>query len=288
MFKKILIANRGEIALRIHRAAQGDGHSTVAVHSDGRPRRDACAHGRRERLHRPRPRRRAISTSPRSSRPARSPAPRRSIRATGFLSENASFAQIVAEHGLTFIGPSAEPHPRDGRQDRRQGDHERRLGVPCVPGSEGACPGRRTQRRRAEIGYPVLVKAAAGGGGRGMKLVARAPEQWLECDRAGAQRRRWPRSATMRSIWRSISNARAISRCRCLATARQCRPSRGAGLLAPAPPPEALRGGALARDRRRDARAHRRHLRRRGARHGLRGAGTIEFLTRTASSTSSR
>ena len=122
----------------------------------------------------------------------------------GFLSENARFAEILAAHGITFIGPSAE-HIRimgDKIEAKRTAE---RLGIPVVPGSDGAVTDDAEARKiAAEIGYPVLVKAAAGGGGRGMK-VARTRR------RAGRRRsprrapRRAPPSATTRSTSRNTS-----------------------------------------------------------------------------------
>jgi acetyl-CoA carboxylase biotin carboxylase subunit len=89
----------------------------------------------------------------------------------GFLSENATFVQIVEDHGLTFIGPTAE-HIRLMGDKITAKETMKNLGVPCVPGSDGAVPTLEDARRVAgDIGYPVIVKATAGGGGRGMKLA---------------------------------------------------------------------------------------------------------------------
>ncbi len=176
MFSKILIANRGEIALRIHRAAKEMGISTVAVHSTA----DTNA------MHV-----RMADESVCIGPPAASQSylnPHAIITACeitgaeaihpgyGFLSENASFAQIVAEHGLTFIGPTAE-HIRVMGDKIAAKDTMKRLGVPCVPGSDGGVDSvEDAQALGDEIGYPVLVKAAAGGGGRGMKVARSAAE----------------------------------------------------------------------------------------------------------------
>ena len=171
MFNKILIANRGEIALRIHRAAKEMGISTVAIHSTA----DATA------MH-VRLADESVCIGPPASAQSylNQPAILTACEITGaeavhpgygFLSENAGFAQIVEEHGLAFIGPT----PAD---IRTMGDKiaaketMRRLGVPCVPGSEGGVDTIDEALVAArDIGYPVLVKAAAGGGGRGMKLA---------------------------------------------------------------------------------------------------------------------
>ena len=132
----------------------------------------ACASDRRRRA-------RAISTFPRLSLRARSPALTPFIRATGSLAENARFADILDEHEITFIGPKAE-HIRlmgDKIEAKRTAQ---RLGIPCVPGSEGAVRDEGDALKiAAEIGYPVIVKASAGGGGRGMK-VARGPDDLAE------------------------------------------------------------------------------------------------------------
>ena len=171
MIDKILIANRGEIALRILRAAKELGIATVAVHST------ADAHAMHVKL--------ADESVCIGPAPARDsylniPALLSACEITGadavhpgygFLSENARFAEILEEHGITFIGPKAE-------HIRLMGDKieakltAKRLGIPCVPGSEGAITGEREALIAAEkIGYPVLVKAASGGGGRGMKVA---------------------------------------------------------------------------------------------------------------------
>jgi acetyl-CoA carboxylase biotin carboxylase subunit len=178
MIEKILIANRGEIALRVLRACKELGIATVAVHSTA----DADA------MH--------VRLADESVCIGPPPAKDSylnvySILAAceitgadavhpgyGFLSENASFADILHEHGLTFIGPQAD-HIRlmgDKIEAKRTAQ---RLGIPVVPGSEGGVTSdAQAQSVASEIGYPVLVKAAAGGGGRGMK-VAHSPDELL-------------------------------------------------------------------------------------------------------------
>ncbi|TDL79707.1 acetyl-CoA carboxylase biotin carboxylase subunit [Palleronia sediminis] len=171
MFDKILIANRGEIALRVIRAAREMGIRSVAVHSTA----DADAmHVRmadesvcigppaaaQSYLNFPA----IISACEVSGAQAIHPG-------YGFLSENASFVQIVEDHELTFIGPRAE-HIRVMGDKITAKDTMKALGVPCVPGSDGGVPDIDAARRVAdEFGYPVIVKATAGGGGRGMKLA---------------------------------------------------------------------------------------------------------------------
>ncbi|MEO0819317.1 MAG: acetyl-CoA carboxylase biotin carboxylase subunit [Pseudomonadota bacterium] len=171
MFRKILIANRGEIALRIHRAARELGIQTVAIHSTA----DAGA------MH-VRLADESVCVGPPSATESylNQPAIVTACEITGaeavhpgygFLAENAGFAQIVEEHGLVFIGPSSE-HIRVMGDKISAKETMRRLGVPCVPGSDGAVNTLEdAQAAGRDIGYPVLVKAAAGGGGRGMKVA---------------------------------------------------------------------------------------------------------------------
>jgi len=171
MFDKILIANRGEIALRVLRACKELGIPSVAVHSTV----DADA------MH-VRLADESVCIGPPAARDSylNVPALLAACEITGadavhpgygFLSENARFAEILTEHGVTFIGPKAE-HIRlmgDKIEAKRTA---RRLGIPVVPGSAGGITDdAEAQRVAAEIGFPVLVKASAGGGGRGMKVA---------------------------------------------------------------------------------------------------------------------
>jgi acetyl-CoA carboxylase biotin carboxylase subunit len=169
--EKLLIANRGEIALRIHRACHEMGIKTVAVHST------ADADAMHVRLADE-----AVCIGPASAKDSylNIPAIISAAEVTnanaihpgyGFLSENARFAEISEAHGLYFVGPKPE-HIRtmgDKVQAKRTAVE---LGLPVVPGSPGAVVyGEEAVKIAAEIGYPVLVKAASGGGGRGMKVV---------------------------------------------------------------------------------------------------------------------
>ncbi|MDK3017560.1 acetyl-CoA carboxylase biotin carboxylase subunit [Pseudodonghicola flavimaris] len=176
MFDKILIANRGEIALRVIRAAREMGIATVAVHSTA----DSDAmHVRMadESI--------CIGPPPSPQSYLNMPAIISACEITGaqaihpgygFLSENANFVQIVEDHGITFIGPTAE-HIRIMGDKITAKDTMKALGVPCVPGSDGGVPDLETaQRVGAEIGYPVIIKATAGGGGRGMKVALTAAD----------------------------------------------------------------------------------------------------------------
>jgi acetyl-CoA carboxylase biotin carboxylase subunit len=173
---KVLIANRGEIALRIHRACQEMGIRTVAVHSTA----DAAAmHVRLADesvcIGPPAARDSYLNTAALISAAAITGAD--AIHpGYGFLSENAGFAEMVEAHGLAFIGPSPA-HIRMMGDKIAAKDAMRRLGVPLVPGSLGALASVEEARDvAAEVGYPVLIKAAAGGGGRGMKVARDASE----------------------------------------------------------------------------------------------------------------
>ncbi len=171
MFDKILIANRGEIALRILRAAKELGIATVAVHST------ADANAMHVKLADE-----SVCIGPPAARDSylNIPALLSACEITGadavhpgygFLSENARFAEILNEHNIAFIGPKAE-HIRLMGDKIEAKATARGLGIPCVPGSDGPVATEREAQREAEkIGYPVLVKAASGGGGRGMKVA---------------------------------------------------------------------------------------------------------------------
>jgi acetyl-CoA carboxylase biotin carboxylase subunit len=179
MFQKILIANRGEIALRVLRACKELGIQTVVVHSTADadamhvrladesvcigppPSRDSYMN-----IHQ------IVAACEITGADAVHPG-------YGFLSENAKFADILAAHNITFIGPSGD-HIRIMGDKIEAKRTAKRLGIPVVPGSEGGVSEAGEARRiAAEIGYPVIIKATAGGGGRGMK-VARSEEDLIQ------------------------------------------------------------------------------------------------------------
>ena len=176
MFDKILIANRGEIALRVMRAAKELGIATVAVYSTAD--RDAMHVKLADE---------SVCIGPPPARDSylNIPAIVAACEITGadavhpgygFLAENARFAEILEEHEITFIGPKPE-HIRTMGDKIEAKRTAARLGIPCVPGSDGDVRDESDARQiAADIGYPVIVKAAAGGGGRGMK-VARSPDE---------------------------------------------------------------------------------------------------------------
>jgi acetyl-CoA carboxylase biotin carboxylase subunit len=176
MFEKVLIANRGDIALRIHRACREMGIKTVAVHSTA----DAGA------MH-VRLADESVCIGPPPSRDSylNIPAILSAAMVTGadaihpgvgFLSENAGFAEIVEAHGFTFIGPKPD-HIRIMGDKIAAKRAAIELGIPCVPGSEGAVSSTDEATGVARsIGFPVIIKAAAGGGGRGMKVALSVDE----------------------------------------------------------------------------------------------------------------
>ena len=171
MFDKILIANRGEIALRVHRACKEMGIATVAVHSEA----DAGAMWVRladESV--------CIGPAPAAKSYLNVPAIIAACEITGaqavhpgygFLSENAKFAEIVQAHGMTFIGPNPD-HIRIMGDKISAKQTVKAAGIPVVPGSDGGVSTPEEALAAAEhIGFPVLIKAASGGGGRGMKVA---------------------------------------------------------------------------------------------------------------------
>ena len=175
MFEKVLIANRGEIALRIHRACREMGIRTVAVHST------ADANAMHVRLADE-----SVCIGPPAARDSYLNAAAILTAAAitgaeaihpgvGFLSENADFAAMVEEHGIVFIGPSPE-HMRlmGDKVAARQAAAE--LGIPIVPGTPAIEDAAAAAAAAEQIGYPVLIKAAAGGGGRGMRVARDAAE----------------------------------------------------------------------------------------------------------------
>ena len=174
MFEKILIANRGEIALRIHRACREMGIHTVAVHST------ADADAMHVRLADE-----SVCIGPPTARDSYLNIPAILTAATitgadaihpgiGFMSENAAFAEMVEEHGFAFIGPTPD-HIRMMGDKVTAKQTVKALGLPTVPGSDGAVATLDEARVVAEqTGYPVLIKAAAGGGGKGMKVASSA------------------------------------------------------------------------------------------------------------------
>ena len=217
MFQRILIANRGEIAVRILRACRELGVDTVAVYSSA----DADA------LHV------QLATQAVCIGPAKAADSYLNVDALltvacqtgcdalhpgyGFLSENAEFAQRCADLELTFIGPSGDVIRTMGNKAAARALMQSH-GVPVVPGSDGPVSTAQDAQAVAEaIGYPVLVKASAGGGGRGMRRVDRPEELVAKFEEA--RRKPWPASVMDSSIWRSSSSTPGTSSFRSWPTA---------------------------------------------------------------------
>ena len=189
MLKKVLIANRGEIALRVLRACREMGIATVAVHSEAD----------KDSLH-VKLADESVCIGPAASAQSylNIPALIAAAEVTeadgihpgyGFLAENANFAEQVEQSGFVFIGPKADTIRLMG--DKVSAKHAMiEAGVPCVPGSEGALPddGEEILKIADKVGYPVIIKASGGGGGRGMRVVEKKEDllQSVEMTKAEA------------------------------------------------------------------------------------------------------
>ena len=184
---KILIANRGEIALRILRAARELGIETVAVHSTAdedamhvRLAHEAICIG-------PPPAAESYLSIPAIISAAEISGADAIHPGYGFLSENARFAEVVEAHAIKWIGPKPE-HIKIMGDKVAAKETAGKLGIPLVPGSDGAVSNIETARRVAsEVGYPVIIKAASGGGGRGMKVVNSEAELKTQMSQAGSE-----------------------------------------------------------------------------------------------------
>ena len=274
---KVLIANRGEIALRIHRACHEMGIKTVAVHSTAdteamhvRLADEAICIG-------PPPASESYLNIPAIISAAEISHADAIHPGYGFLSENARFAEIVETHDIIWIGPKPE-HIRTMGDKIEAKLTAARLGLPLVPGSAGPVESfEEAKKVAAQTGYPLIVKAASGGGGRGMKVVTRrGPAR--NADQPGALRGE-ERVRRRHRLYREISRRPAPHRVPDLRRRQgQRHPPRRARLLAAAPPPEGARGGPLpvvsAEERERMGGIVAKAM----ADMGYRGAGTIEFL----------
>ncbi|MCL6610974.1 MAG: acetyl-CoA carboxylase biotin carboxylase subunit [Peptococcaceae bacterium] len=209
MFKKILVANRGEIALRIIRACREMGILSVAVYSDAD--RDSLPVRAADQ---------AVCIGP--APPAGSYLNIRNIVSAalisgadavhpgyGFLAENPEFARLVEEQGMVFIGPAPEAIERMGDKAAAR-ETVTGAGVPVVPGSPGAVEDEEAAlKTAAEIGYPVMIKASAGGGGRGMR-VARSPEELVRALRTARTESRAAFGSAEVYLERCVENPRHI------------------------------------------------------------------------------
>lgn len=214
MFEKILIANRGEIALRIQRACRELGVKTVVVYSEADKEAKYVKLADEAVCIGPAPSNLSYLNMPALISAAEVTDAEAIHPGYGFLSENADFAERVEQSGFTFIGPRPDTI-------RMMGDKVTakqtmiRTGVPCVPGSDGALPEdpKEIVKIARTVGYPVIIKAAGGGGGRGMRVVhteaALVNAVNMTREEAAA------RSAIRRSTWRSSLKIRATSRFRC-------------------------------------------------------------------------
>ena len=176
MFDKILIANRGEIALRIQRACRELGIATVAVHSTADANAMHVLLADESVCIGPPPARDSYLNIPALVTACEITGADAVHPGYGFLSENARFAEILEEHKITFIGPTSE-HIRIMGDKIEAKEAAKKLGITIVPGSAGALTSETEATKIAnDMGFPVLIKAAAGGGGRGMKIAASASD----------------------------------------------------------------------------------------------------------------
>ena len=279
MFQKILIANRGEIALRVLRACQGARHPDGGRPFDRRRRRHACAARRRERLHRPAAVARCYLNIHQIVAACEITGADAIHPGYGFLSENAKFADILAAHNITFIGPSAD-HIRIMGDKIEAKRTAKRLGIPVVPGSDGAVTDEReAQRIAAEIGYPGHHQGLGrrrrprheGGAHGRTRSRSRAGDGAHRSRRRLRRRRRLHREISRKAAPHRDAGARRRHRPRrsisASATARCSAATRRSGRRRPRP-----------RSTPRSARASARHAPTPIADLGYSGAGTIEFL----------
>ena len=176
MFKKVLIANRGEIALRVIRACREMGIQSVAVHSTADANAMAVRLADESVCIGPPPSKESYLNIPAILSAAAVTGADAIHPGYGFLSENAQFARMVEEHGFTFIGPKPEHIEKMGDKVVAK-QTVKALGLPVVPGSEGAIASADEGLKFAEeVGFPILIKAASGGGGKGMQVVRRAED----------------------------------------------------------------------------------------------------------------
>src|SRR5262245_22962530 len=175
MFASLLIANRGEIACRIMRTSRRMGIRTIAIYSDAD--RNALHVREADEAHHIGPAEARLSYL--NGEKIRSVATAAGASAIhpgyGFLSENAEFAEACEKKGIAFVGPTPEAIRRMGLKDEAK-TIARRAGVPVVPGYQGEQAPEQLRKEASAIGYPVIIKAIAGGGGRGMRVVEREGE----------------------------------------------------------------------------------------------------------------
>ena len=292
VFSKVLVANRGEIAIRVFRALRelglGIGRGLLRrrprARSTSRVADEAFALGGRTAAES------YLDVDEAPARRSRARAPRRSIRATGSSPRTPAFARAVEAAGARLDRPAAGGDRADGPQDGRARRAMQAAGVPIVPGTtEPVGSAEEVVALGEELGYPLVVKAAAGGGGKGMQVVASPDEAASAFESAQREGRvvLRRRGRLRRALPRGPAPRRGAGARR---RARQRDPPRRARLHDPAPPPEARRGDAVAGGVARAPRADRADRGRRRARRRLplapgRSRGCSR---RTATTTSSR
>ncbi|MGH9567800.1 MAG: biotin carboxylase N-terminal domain-containing protein, partial [Candidatus Angelobacter sp.] len=175
MFRKVLIANRGEIAVRVIRACRELGIASVAVFSEVDRAALHVSHADEAYSIGPAAARESYLNVPKILEAARRSGAEAIHPGYGFLSENPQFARACAEAGIKFIGPPASAMELMGSKTRAR-QAMQAAGVPCVPGSARGLTLDEAEAMAAQIGFPVMIKAAAGGGGKGMRLVRSASE----------------------------------------------------------------------------------------------------------------
>src|SRR5487761_1989210 len=183
MFEKILIANRGEIALRVQRACRELGIKTVAVHSEADADAKYVMLADESVCIGPPPSQASYLNVPAIISAAEVTGAKAIHPGYGFLSENADFAERVENSGFVFIGPRAETIRLMGDKISAK-SAMKAAGVPVVPGSEGQLPEdpKEIKKIAEQIGYPILIKASAGGGGRGMRVVEKEEDLFSSLD----------------------------------------------------------------------------------------------------------
>ena len=254
MFTKILIANRGEIACRVIKTAQEDGHRDGRRLFRGRPRRAHVELADEAVLHRPGAVARELPAWPtRSSRPASRPARRPCIRATASCRENEAFARARRGGGHRLHRPQARRRSRRWATRSRRRSWRSEAKVNTIPGyNDVDRDAEQAVKIARDIGYPVMIKATAGGGGKGLRVALNDKEAFegftLLPQRGARQLRRRPR--LHREVRRGAAPHRDPGAGR---RARQRRLPVRARVLDPAPPPEGDRGGAVAVHQRGDA-----------------------------------
>nr|WP_266096513.1 biotin carboxylase N-terminal domain-containing protein [Rubrobacter marinus] len=211
MLKKVLVANRGEIAVRIIRACRELGVASVAVYSDAD---EEAMHVRLAdeavRIGPPKAQKSYLNVEAIVAA-ARETGADAVHPGYGFLAENAGFAATCSKAGLAFVGPSAETIEKMGDKSAAR-RIAREAGVPIVPGTIGNATPAEALEKAEEIGFPIMVKAAAGGGGRGIRVVESAGE--LEEAVRAASREATAAFGRARCTWRSSWRTPATSRCR--------------------------------------------------------------------------